>query len=180
MKEIDRSERAQAALADLDEHLAMVRGKVKATENLGNSPEEKIDMFESLSAAGMEETAASTASLQNLSDHLREKIHATAKGAADSERYTVEIAERASSLKEAMEKSSQAAQSIYAETKKRLEAAIAEAKVVDNINVLTQDITEIAEQTNLLALNAAIEAVRAGEYGRGFAAVADEVRKLAE
>lgn len=330
VKEIDRSERAQAALADLDEHLAMVRGKVKATENLGNSPEEKIDMFESLSAAGviandiavltpdnvlqgkvlfeannenyaftikvfigiillgillgvivafviaqniasplavsikhlnavadgdftqeipaalsarqdevgmvvqalsrmqqalrgvlknvneeaghsatmvaevqglvgelnssaqdmsavteqmaagMEETAASTASLQNLSDHLREKIHATAKGAADSERYTVEIAERASSLKEAMEKSSQAAQSIYAETKKRLEAAIAEAKVVDNINVLTQDITEIAEQTNLLALNAAIEAARAGEYGRGFAVVADEVRKLAE
>ena len=53
VKEIDRSERAQAALADLDEHLAMVRGKVKATENLGNSPEEKIDMFESLSAAGV-------------------------------------------------------------------------------------------------------------------------------
>ncbi len=131
-------------------------------------------------AAGMEETAASTASMQNLSDHLSEKIHATAKGAADSEGYTVEIAKRATGLKATMEKSSNEAQHVYSDTKTSLEEAIESVKVVDNINVLTQDITEIAEQTNLLALNAAIEAARAGEYGRGFAVVADEVRKLAE
>lgn len=131
-------------------------------------------------AAGMEETAASTASMQNLSDHLSEKIHATAKGAADSEGYTVEIAKRATGLKDTMEKSSNEAQHVYNDTKTSLEEAIESVKVVDNINVLTQDITEIAEQTNLLALNAAIEAARAGEYGRGFAVVADEVRKLAE
>ena len=131
-------------------------------------------------AAGMEETAASTTSLQNLSDHLSEKIHATAKAAAESETYTVEIAERAGKLKAAMEESSGEAQRIYTDTKTSLEEAIESAKVVENINHLTQDITEIAEQTNLLALNAAIEAARAGEYGRGFAVVADEVRKLAE
>ncbi len=148
-------------------------------DSLNESAQDMSAVTEQM-AAGMEETAASTASLQNLADHLRDKIHATAKGAADSEAYTVEIAERASGLKVAMENASKEAEHIYNDTKVSLEEAIESVKVVDNINVLTQDITEIAAQTNLLALNAAIEAARAGDAGRGFAVVADEVRKLAE
>lgn len=147
--------------------------------DLNNSAYDMSAVTEEMSA-GMEETAASTSNLQNLSDKLRARIHESADEAQNSEKYTEEITNRANELKAAVEHSSSEARRIYADTKTSLEEAIESAKVVDNITSLTQEITDIAEQTNLLALNAAIEAARAGEYGRGFAVVADEVRKLAE
>ncbi len=131
-------------------------------------------------AAGMEETAASTSNLQHLSDTIGDKIQKNLQGAQESESYTDQVAERASRLQSTMAKSSNEAEKVYTVTKTSVEEAIESAKVVEQINTLTGDITEIAEQTNLLALNAAIEAARAGDHGRGFAVVADEVRKLAE
>ena len=147
--------------------------------NLNTSAQDMSAVTEEM-AAGMEETAASTANLQNLSDRLQAQIHDTADDAKKSEVYTEKISARAKDLKEKMEHSSEEAHRIYQSTKVSLEDAIEQAKVVEHINNFTQDIADIAEQTNLLALNAAIEAARAGEYGRGFAVVADEVRKLAE
>ncbi len=60
----------------------------------------------------------------------------------------------------------------------KLEEAIAETKVIEEIVEVSQTIMNIADQTNLLALNASIEAARAGEAGRGFAVVADEINNL--
>ncbi len=65
-------------------------------------------------------------------------------------------------------------QEMLGEIRERLEKALEDAKVVEQIGVLADSILAITGQTNLLALNASIEAARAGEAGKGFAVVAEE------
>lgn len=50
----------------------------------------------------------------------------------------------------------------------------------DEVNNITEVITEVSQKTNLLALNAAIIAAQAGEQGRSFAVVAEEIRELSQ
>ena len=69
---------------------------------------------------------------------------------------------------------------MYAVMKQKTDAAVEQAKSVQKINALTDNIKQISSQTNLLALNANIEAARAGEAGRGFAVVASEIGTLAK
>jgi len=170
MKQVhEEAEQTDAMVAELEE---MLHGLNNDTQDMSAVTEEM--------PAGMEETAASTSSVQHLSGELNDGIKGAADAAHESEEYTREVAQRAADLQTTMEQSRLNTRQIYGSTKSAVAEAIESAKVVDQIGQLTLEISEIAEQTNLLALNASIEAARAGEQGRGFAVVAGEVGKLAE
>ena len=170
MKQVhEEAEQTDAMVAELEQ---MLNGLNNDTQDMSAVTEEM--------SAGMEETAASTSSVQHLSGELNDGIKGAADAAHASEEYTREVAQRATDLQTRMEQSRLNTRKIYGGTKASVAEAIESAKVVEQIEQLTLEISEIAEQTNLLALNASIEAARAGEAGRGFAVVAGEVGKLAE
>ena len=131
-------------------------------------------------AASMEETAASSETIKNMSAEIEEAAKNIANRSQDGASQAADIHERASKAqKNAIEQRTHATE-VHNEISESLKKALGEAKVVQQIEVLSSAIMEITNQTNLLALNASIEAARAGEAGKGFAVVATEIGGLAD
>ncbi len=161
----------------------MIENEVnKATDNVNelNGNLEEISATTEELAAGMEETAASSEEMSATSQEIERATQSIAERSEEGAKAAGEISKRAESIRENVSASQKKSNEIFINTKEKLEKAIEDSKVVEQINILSEAIMQITEQTNLLALNAAIEAARAGELGKGFAVVAEEIRKLAE
>ncbi len=131
-------------------------------------------------AASMEETAASAQEMTITSTEIETASRSIAEKSQEAALQIVEISKRAQTTKEDVETTQTKSQEIQFEIESKLQQALEQAKIVAEINMLSDSIMKITSQTNLLALNASIEAARAGESGKGFAVVADEIRQLAE
>ena len=130
-------------------------------------------------AAGMEETSANAAHIVENVGIMKESSDNIQKLAEDGEKNSGQIQERAGEMERISTESRSKTDEMYAVMKQKTDAAVEQAKSVQKINALTENIKQISSQTNLLALNANIEAARAGEAGRGFAVVASEIGDLA-
>ncbi|MGD8837521.1 MAG: methyl-accepting chemotaxis protein [Desulfobacteraceae bacterium] len=110
-------------------------------------------------------------------------IATASQGTADRVGVVASAAEEMSATVNEIAKNAETARTITNNAVTRAETASADVHQLslsaEEIDRVTEVISEISEQTNLLALNATIEAARAGEAGKGFSVVANEIKDLA-
>lgn len=156
------------------------------SEELSAATEEIMAQLEDINRSTKEitkETENSSASTEELLASVEEvnsSIEDLSNKAANGSSSANDFKNRANKVEENGKNAFNQTQKIYREKEQNILLAVEKGKVVEEVRVMADTVSNIAQQTNLLALNAAIEAARAGESGRGFAVVADEVRKLAE
>lgn len=165
---------------------SMIREIVTGVDTLASSSTELSAISEQV-AAGSEQTSNKAETVATAAEEMSANMNSVAAAAEQAATNVNMVAtatdELTSAVNEIAENTAKAS-IITGTAVKDVEAA--SEKVVelghaaDEIDKVTETITEISDQTNLLALNATIEAARAGEAGKGFAVVANEIKELAK
>ena len=181
----DRINTFMEQIRELVENVASTsRGVVNSGENFQRTLEDNarsiVDINEGISAISTNMEECSSAS-DTVSSHLAdttEQVSIFAKHVEEVELQTRTANNNANASAKLAKEHRDEAISKIEYIQQEVHKATEEAKVIERVRDIAEEINAIAEKTKILSLNAQIEAARAGDQGRGFAVVAVDVQSL--
>lgn len=170
---------------ELVQEVARSTGEILATgEALSATVNENVRVMSQMNeemtgiSANMEESSASSSQLsQNLSESA-ENINMFADNVSEIRRMVQQANENAQSSCAAAKTNRENTLEAIRLLQVRMQQTNEDARQIEKVKQIAEEISEIASETSMLSLNAQIEAARAGEQGRGFAVVATQVGQL--
>lgn len=131
-------------------------------------------------SANMEECSATSESVSLDLTRTAGDVEKLAKEVTGISDYVNEAKKQAMDASEYARNEQKKAISSIDKMKSGINSALDDAKRVEQITKIVEQINDVAMQTRLLSMNAQLEAAAAGEHGKGFAVVAIEVATLSD